>query len=352
MNEANDAASKIWVLVLTSVASLMVALDAMVVSTALSESGREFGASIESLEWTVNAYTISFAVLLMTAAVMGDRFGRRRLFAAGLGLFVAASAACALAPNIGWLIAARAVQGVGAAAVMPLALAQLSAAFPPERRGWALGIYSSVTALSSVVGPVVGGAITQGLAWQWIFWLNVPIGLLVVVLTFSRLRETFGPGTAADISGLALATGGVLSVVWGLVRANAVGWGSPEILASLAAGALLVALFVAWELRCAAPMIPMRLFRLRAFAAGNAAMFLLNGALMSAIFFMAQFQQIALGQGPLAAGLRLLPWGIALVIVAPKAGALAERLGESSVVVLSAWPGSRSSPGPDWSMPR
>jgi MFS family permease len=178
-----------WVLGLTAVASLMVALDALVLATALTEIGRAFDASIEGLEWTANAYILSFAVLLMTAAAMGDRFGRRRVFAAGLSLFVIASAACALAPGVGWLIVARAVQGTGAAMIMPLALALVSAAFPPERRGWALGIYSGVTALSTVLGPVVGGAITQGLAWQWVFWLNVPIGLLTLVLTFGRLRE-------------------------------------------------------------------------------------------------------------------------------------------------------------------
>ncbi len=213
MNEPNNSAinsSAMWVLGLTAVASLMVALDALVLSTALTEIGRAFDASIEALEWTANAYILSFAVLLMTAAVMGDRFGRRRLFAAGLGLFVTASAACALAPNIGWLIAARAVQGVGAAMIMPLALALVSAAFPPERRGWALGIYSSITALSTVLGPVIGGAVTEGLAWQWVFWLNAPIGLLPIVLTLGRMRESFGPRAKIDTLGLGLITGAAL----------------------------------------------------------------------------------------------------------------------------------------------
>lgn len=337
MNEPNNRvinSSAMWVLGLTAVASLMVALDTLVLSTALTEIGRAFDASIEALEWTANAYILSFAVLLMTAAVMGDRFGRRRLFAAGLGLFVTASAACALAPNIGWLIAARAVQGVGAAMIMPLALALVSAAFPPERRGWALGIYSSITALSTVLGPVIGGAVTEGLAWQWVFWLNVPIGLPAIVLTLGRMRESFGPRAKIDALGLGLITGAALGLVWGLVRASAAGWGSPEILLSLALGAGLVAAFVTWERRCAEPMMPMRLFRLRAFTAGNVVMFLLNAALMAAIFFMAQFLQVALGQGPLGAGLRLLPWGVTIALVAPKAGALAERFGERSSVAL------------------
>jgi len=323
-----------WVLVLASAANLMVGLDALVVSTALTEIGRELGTSIEALEWTVNAYALSFAAFLLTAAVLGDRFGRRRLFVAGLVLFVAASSACALASSIGWLIAARAVQGVGAAIVMPLALAQISVAFPPARRGWALGIYSSFAGLSAVLGPIVGGVVTEGLAWRWIFWVNLPIGLVAAALAVARLRENFGAKEAIDLPGLVLATGGAFGLVWGLVRANAAGWGSLEILSSLAGGALLVLLLVAWELRSAQPMIPMRFFRLRAFAAGNAAMFFLNGAFMSALFFMAQFQQAALGAGPLTAGLRLLPWGVAVILGARNALGFAKRFGDASVIAL------------------
>ena len=169
-----------WALGLASAASFMVVLDLLVVATALSTIRRDLGASLGQLEWTINAYTLSFAVLLLTAAALGDRFGRRRLFAAGLGLFAAASAACALAPGIGWLIAARAVQGAGAAMIMPLGLALLNAAFPPQRRGWAMGIFGGVTGLAATVGPVVGGAVTQGISWPWIFWLNVPVGLLAI----------------------------------------------------------------------------------------------------------------------------------------------------------------------------
>jgi EmrB/QacA subfamily drug resistance transporter len=323
-----------WVLVLASAANLMVGLDALVVSTALTEIGRELGASIEALEWTVNAYVLSFAAFLLTAAVLGDRFGRRRLFVAGLVLFVVASSACALAPSIGWLIAARAVQGVGAAIVMPLALAQISAAFPPERRGWALGIYSSFAGLSAVLGPIVGGVVTEGLAWRWIFWVNLPIGLATAALAVARLRETFGTKEAIDLPGLVLATGGAFGLVWGLVRANAAGWASLEIVSSLAGGALLILLFVAWELRSSQPMIPMHFFQLRAFAAGNAAMFFLNGAFMSAIFFMAQFQQAALGAGPLSAGLRLLPWGVAVILGARNAVGVANRLGDAFAIAL------------------
>lgn len=330
-----SSSNSTWVLVLASAANLMVGLDALVVSTALTAIGRDLGASIEALEWTVNAYTLSFAAFLLTAAALGDRFGRRRLFVGGLILFVVASCACALASSIGWLIAARAVQGVGAAIVMPLALAQISTAFPLDRRGWALGIYSSVAGLSTVLGPVVGGVVTEGLAWRWIFWVNLPIGLVAAVLAVARLRESFGARKEAiDLPGLLLATGAALGLVWGLVRANIVGWGSFETLSSLAGGALSVMLLVAWELRCAQPMIPMRFFRLRAFAAGNAVMFLLNAAFMSALFFMAQFQQVALGAGPLIAGLRLLPWGVAVILGARCAAGFTKRFGDACSIVF------------------
>jgi EmrB/QacA subfamily drug resistance transporter len=323
-----------WVLALTSVAALMVALDALVVTTALSTIRANLDASIAELEWTVNAYTLSFAVLLMTGAALGDRFGRRRLFAVGLGLFSAASAACALAPDVGWLIAARVVQGAGAALVAPLALALLSAAFPPGRRAWALGIFSGVTGLAVLGGPVVGGAVTQGIAWQWIFWLNVPIGLVAIPLVRRRIEESHGPRTGLDVAGLALATGSALGLVWGLVRGNSAGWGSVEVLATLTAGALLAVAFVAWERRTREPMLPMRLFGSRAFSAGNTAVFFLTASLFGAVFFMAQFLQTAQGHGPLDAGVRLLPWTATLFLVAPIAGARIERVGERPFVVV------------------
>jgi EmrB/QacA subfamily drug resistance transporter len=312
----------------------MVGLDAMVVTTALTRIGQEFGASIETLEWTINAYTLSFAAFLLTASALGDRFGRRRMFVGGLLLFVAASAACALAPSIAWLIAARAVQGIGAAIVMPLALAQISVAFPPARRGWALGIYSSVAGLSTVLGPTIGGIVTEGLAWRWIFWMNLPLGLAVAVFALARLRETFGSRAPIDIPGIVLSTTGAFALVWGLTRANAAGWGSLEVVYSLVGGALLFLIFVMWELRTYQPMIPMRFFNRRNFSAGNAAMFFLTGTFMSAIFFMAQFLQTALGMGPLVTGLCMLPWGIAVIVGGRSAVATANRLGDAMAIVL------------------
>jgi EmrB/QacA subfamily drug resistance transporter len=324
-----------WVLAVASMASLMVALDALVVTTALPTIRLHLGASIEQLEWTVNAYTLTFAVLLMTGAALGDRLGRRRMFTAGLAIFSGASAACALAPNVGLLIAARAVQGTGAALVMPLGMTLLSAAYPPEHRARALGIFSGITGLAVLGGPVIGGAITQGIAWQWIFWLNVPIGLLTIPFVFRRVDESYGPrqSQSHDIPGLALVTGAALGIVWGLVRGNTAGWGSVEVIAALATGALLTLMFVIWERRTAEPMLPMRLFASRPFSSGNAGIFFMCTALYGAVFFMAQFLQIAQHDGPLDAGIRLLPWTATLFIVAPLVGARIRRVGERPFAV-------------------
>ncbi|MCQ0008088.1 DHA2 family efflux MFS transporter permease subunit [Actinomadura madurae] len=305
----------------------MVALDATVVTTALSRIRLDLGTSMEQLEWTVNAYSLSFAVLLMTGAVLGDRFGRRLVFTAGLALFTAASAACALAPDVGWLIAARAVQGTGAALVMPLAMALLSAAYPPPDRPKALGLFAGLTGLAVVGGPVIGGAVTQGLAWEWIFWLNLPIGLVVVPLVLRRVPESRGGGRAVDAAGLVLVTGAALGLVWGLVRSQAAGWGSAEVAGSLIAGVVCGAAFVAWERVARQPMVPLELFRLRGFAAGNAAGVFLYAALYGSLFFAAQYFQTGRGDRPLAAGLHLLAWTASVTVVAPVAGRLVNRVG-------------------------
>jgi EmrB/QacA subfamily drug resistance transporter len=317
-----------WVLALTSAASMLVVLDALVVSTALTSVQADLGASIGQLEWTVNAYVLSFAVLLMTGAAFGDRFGRRRVFVAGLGLFAGASVACALAPDVGWLIAARVLQGAGAALVMPLSLALLSAAFPPQLRPKALGAFAAVSGLAVALGPLLGGAVVEGISWPWIFWLNVPIALMLIPPSLTRIEESLGPDSAIDVPGLALVSAAAFGLVWGLVRGNSAGWDSPEVLVALALGALLALAFVSWELRAREPMLPMRLFRSRPFAAGNAAVFFHWGSALGALFFMAQFLQTGLGFGPLEAGLGLMPWGATPVIVAQIVGRLIGRFGE------------------------
>lgn len=329
----DDRSTKAWVLTLTSLGSFMVALDAMVVSTALSTIRQDVGASIATLQWTMNAYNLSLAVLLLSGAALGDRFGRRRMFVGGLCLFVAASAGCALAGTAGWLIAARALQGAGAASVVPLAMALLSAAYPPPERGKALGLFSSITGLALIIGPVLGGVIAETFAWQWIFWINIPVGIVLVWLARTRILESFGAATTVDVPGVLLATGAAFGAVWGLVRGNAAGWSSPEVTGALLAAACLAASFALWELRARTPMVPMSFFRARAFSSGLVAVFLLYAAMYGVLFVLPQFLQAAQGHGPLAAGLRLLPWVTTLLVVAPVAGRLVNRVGERSLVV-------------------
>jgi EmrB/QacA subfamily drug resistance transporter len=332
-DKSAEKSAKNWVLALASAASFMAALDALVVTTALGTIRQDLGASIEMLQWTVNAYNLSFAVLLLSGAALGDRIGRRRMFSAGIGLFVAASALCAMAHGVGWLIAGRALQGAGAALVMPLAMALLGAAFPRDERAKALGIFGGVTGLALIAGPVVGGAIAEGLAWQWIFWINVPIGLVAIPLVLTRMRESHGPGAALDIGGLVLVTGAAFGVVFGLMRGNSAGWAGVEVAAALSTGLLLAVAFVAFELRARAPMLPMRLFRHRGFAAGIAASLLFYAAMYGVLFFIAQFLQSAQGFGPLDAGLRMVPWTATLFVFAPLGGNLVNRIGERRLVV-------------------
>ncbi len=324
----------IWTLAITSVALFMVVLDNLVVSTALPVIRVDLGASIEELEWTVNAYTLTFAVFLLTGAALGDRFGRRRMFGVGLGVFTLASAAAALAPSMEALIAARAVQGLGGALVMPLTLTILSDAFPAERRGVALGIWGAIGGIAVASGPLVGGAVIEGISWQWIFWLNVPVGLLLAPLAFARLRESFGPDKALDLPGLALASAGLLGVVWGLVNGNADGWTSPSIVGSLVGGAALLVAFVVWELRTEQPMLPMRFFRNRAFSAANGASLAMSFGMFGSIFLLTQFFQTAQGYSPLEAGLRVLPWTAMPMVVAPIAGALSDRIGSRPILAV------------------
>jgi EmrB/QacA subfamily drug resistance transporter len=316
-----------WTLAIVSVALFMTTLDNLVVSTALPSIRKSLGASIESLEWTVNAYTLSFAVLLLTGAALGDRFGRRRMFLIGIAAFTASSAAAALAPSTGALVAARALQGAGAALVLPLTLTLLSEAVDESQRGLALGIWSGVSGLGVALGPLVGGAVVSGISWEYIFWLNVPVGIALLPLAARRLDESFGPDRALDLPGLILAGFGLLGVVFGIVRGPALGWSSPMVLASLVTGVVLLAAFVAWELRAPAPMLPMRFFRSRAFAATNGVSLAMFFGAFGSIFLLAQFFQTAQGYSPLEAGLRTLPWTAMPIFVAPVAGVLSDRIG-------------------------
>jgi EmrB/QacA subfamily drug resistance transporter len=331
--QAGPGSRPLAVLALTSVAFFMVALDGLVVVTALPAIHRSIGGSLGTLEWAVNAYALTFAAGIITAAAIGDRLGRRRVYVAGLVLFTLASAACALAPSAAALIAARAVQGLGAAAIAPLSLTILTSAFPPARRGTVVGIWGGIGGLAIAGGPLVGGAVVQNLNWHWIFWLNVPIGLAAAALSAICLPESYGPASRLDLPAVPLIAGSAVAIAWALIQTGSAGWSDPKVIAGLAAGAGLLAGFVFREHRAPEPMIPLRLFRIRTFSAAGATGFLMSGAIFSAAFLTSQYFQLGVGYSPLATGLRLLPWTATPVLVAPLAGALADRIGPRPLLV-------------------
>ena len=323
----------IWTVLVTSVAVFMVSLDNLVVTMALPSIREHLHASLSSLEWTVNAYTLTFAVLLLTGATLGERFGRRRIFALGLAIFTLASAAAALAPDAGLLVAARAAQGAGGALVLPLSLTILSSAVPASRRGAALGFWGAMSGLAVAVGPVVGGAVTEGASWQWIFWLNVPIGVVMVPVAARLLPLGRAAHAPLDLPGVGLVSAGLLGVVFGLIRGNEHGWTSGQVLGPIVGGVIVLAAFAAWELRAPAPMLPLRLFASRGFTATNVASFLFSAGMFGSIFLLAQFLQVADHFSPLSAGLRTLPWTGMPLIVAPIAGPLSDRWGGRPLVI-------------------
>ena len=347
----------LWTFAITSVALFMVTLDNLVVTSALPVIRRNLHASLTQLEWTVNAYTLTFAVLLLTGAALGDRYGRRLMFSIGIGVFTLGSAVAALSTTATGLDLARALQGLGGAIVTPLTLTLLSAAVPREKRGLALGAWGGIGGLAVAIGPLVGGAIVEGISWQWIFWINVPIGLVLAPLAFFRLRESRGPADRLDLAGLALASAGLLGIVWGLVRGNSVGWVSPEIVSSLVGGAVVLGLFVLWELRAPAPMLPMRFFRNRTFALTNVSSLFMFFGMFGSIFLLIQFFQTVQGYSPLQAGLRILPWTAMPIFIAPIAGAWSDRIGGQRLMAAGlalqsigiAWIASVSSPSMPYS---
>ena len=316
-----------------SVGLFMVVLDNLVVTVALPSIHRQLGASIQSLEWTVNAYVLAYAVLLLTGAALGDRFGRRRMFVAGLTIFTVSSAAAALAPTMGLLIAARAIQGLGGAIATPLTLTLLADAFPPEERGLALGVWSGISGIAVALGPLVGGAMIQAASWHWIFWINVPVGLVLVPVAARQLSESHGPSKSFDLRGLGLASAGWFGLIFGLIRAQTLGWGAPEVLVALAAGALLVVAFVVNELRSDDPMLPMQFFARRSFAVTNVVSLSMYFGMFGSIFFMSQYLQNVLGNSALQAGVKMLVWTGSTMLVAPLAGYLSDRFGSRPFLI-------------------
>ncbi|MCC3769877.1 DHA2 family efflux MFS transporter permease subunit, partial [Streptomyces sp. UNOC14_S4] len=332
MQQQTRRSGAVWALIVTSAAGFMAALDNLVVTTALPSIREDLGGGLADLEWTVNAYTLTYAALLMTGAALGDRFGRRRLFSIGVALFAAASAAAALAPGIDGLIAARAVQGVGAAIMTPLSLTLLTTAVPAARRGMAYGIWGAVNGLAVAGGPLIGGSLTEHISWQWIFWLNVPLGIALPPLARLRLAESRAPRPRLDIVGTVLVSGGLFGIVYGLVNAHAHGWTSARVLTGLIVGLALLGGFVHHGFHSHQPVLPMRLFGNRAFAAINAAGLLMFLGMFGSIFLLSQFLQGVCGYSPTEAGLRMLPWTGAPMLVAPLAGWLSDRVGGRTVI--------------------
>jgi EmrB/QacA subfamily drug resistance transporter len=323
-----------WIAVLASIGAFITSLDVVVVSTALPKLQAQLHAGLSDLEWTLNAYNLAFASLMLTGAALGDRFGKRRLYVTGLGVFVVASAVCALSGNIGTLIAARAVQGAGAALVLPLSLSLISDAFPIEKRGAAIGIWGGITGLGVAAGPVLGGVIIQYFDWQWVFWINVPVGVVTLTLCLLKMTETYGNRPQLDLPGVALAAAGLFALTWAPVRAPAVGWGSGEVLGSLIVGAMLVAVFLMWQRRARYPMVPLEYFRNRAFSTANGVAFFLSFSLIGSLFMIAQMFQTGLGHDPLQTGLRMLVWNGMPMLIAPIAGGLSDRFGNKPFMLI------------------
>jgi EmrB/QacA subfamily drug resistance transporter len=326
------AAGAGWTFAITSAALFMTALDNLVVTMALPNIREHLHATLGGLEWTVSAYTLTFAALLLTGSALGERFGRRRMFVAGLTVFTLGSALAALAPDITVLVLARAAQGLGGAVVTPLTLTLLARAVSPERRALALGAWGAIGGLAVAVGPLVGGAIVQGASWQWIFWLNVPIGVVLVPVAFARLDESRGRPGRLDLGGLVLASAGLFGVVFALVRSTSVSWGSAEVFGPLVGGVALIGAFALYERRAATPMLPLELFRSRGFTAANLASLFMSFGMFGSIFLLAQFLQIVQHYSPLDAGIRTLPWTAMPMFVAPVAGLVTQRLGGRPVL--------------------
>jgi EmrB/QacA subfamily drug resistance transporter len=329
-------ARKWWTLTAVSVATFMLLLDITVVNTALPSIQKDLSANFADLQWVIDAYTLALAAVVLTAGSLADRLGRRAVFAAGLAIFSVTSLAAGLAPDATFLNISRALQGIGAAAMFAVSLALVAQEFPAGReRGTAMGIYGATIGVSVAVGPLVGGAITDGLGWRWVFFLNVPIGLAAIAVTFAKLRESRDPNaTRVDWLGLTTFSGGLLMLVLALLRGNDEGWGSPLIVTLLAGAAALLAAFMAIERRVAEPMLPLELFRRRAFTGVQLAAFAVSASLFALFLYLTLYLQNYLGYSPLQAGLRYLPITLAPFFVAPVAVALMARVQARVVMAL------------------
>jgi EmrB/QacA subfamily drug resistance transporter len=318
-----------WTLAAMCFALFMIMLDNTVVNVALPSIQEDLNASLSSLEWTVNAYTLVFAVLLVTGGRLGDIFGRRRMFLFGVVTFATSSALIGFAPTDTLLVAGRAVQGIGAAFMMPATLSIISNAFPPHERGKAIGTWAGVSALALAIGPVVGGFLTESVSWRAIFFLNLPVAAGAVAVTLFAAHESRDEtvGRSVDVPGIAALTSGLTALVLALVEGNSWGWGSPGIIALFLAGAAGLSGFVVIELRSRSPILDFSFFRSRSFLGANVVAFIVSFAMLAMFFFIALYMQNILGYSPLQAGVRFLPSTVVLIFIAPVAGRLSDSIG-------------------------
>jgi EmrB/QacA subfamily drug resistance transporter len=318
----------VWVaIVAASLPMFMATLDNLVMTSALPVIQADLGSSVGQLSWFMNAYTLTFATFMLPAATLGDRLGRRRMMLAGVAVFTLASIASALSTSSEALIAARAVQGLGAAAIMPLSLTLLAAAVPPAMRAAAIGIWGGVSGLGVALGPVIGGAVVEGVSWQAIFWLNVPVALVAIPLLIVAIPESRGAWQRLDPFGVLLLGGAVFLGIWGIVHGNDDGWSDPRVLGPLVLSGLLLPAYVLWARGRAHAVLPLRLFSARKFTVANVIFLMFTLGMFGTVFLLAQYLQVVQGYSPLEAGLRTLPWTAAPMVVAPIAGALVGRLG-------------------------
>jgi len=331
---ANARRIPVWLaMVAASLPMFMATLDNLVVTSALPVIHEKLGSTVENLQWITNAYTLSFAALMLLAVSLGDRFGRRRLFVAGIVVFTVASALAALSTSTAALIAARALEGVGAAAIMPLSLTLLVGAVSTTARPLAIGIWGGVSGLGVALGPLIGGAVVEGWSWESIFWINVPVGIVAVPLALAALPNSFGERVRADLLGVLLAGLGILGLVFGIVRGNDAGWTSFQVLAALIAGGVLVVAFLVRESTTEAPLLPLRLFRDRSFTLANIVAMSFSFGAFGSVFILIQFLQVVQGKTPLEAGVATMPWTLAPMVIAPLTGLFAPRVGTRALIV-------------------
>ncbi|MEU5692906.1 MFS transporter [Actinosynnema sp. NPDC020468] len=323
-----------WAIVASSIPMFVVALNNLVVTNALPQIAEDFSADQETLQWVINAYVLAFAGMLLTGAALGDRYGRKLFFLLGIGVFSLGSVACALADSSATLIAARIVQGVGAAAILPLSLTILAAAVSEKMRSAAIGIWSGINGLGVALGPLVGGAVTEGLDWKWIFWVNLPVGAIAVPLVLWAITESRGADRGLDIPGVVLVTGFITSLVWGIVQAGDEGWGSRPILTAFGVALVLLIAFVLWERKAKSPLLPLRFYRIPNFVLSNVVSLAMYFGVFGSIFFLAQYLQGPLGYSPLEAGVRTLPWTAMPMVVAPLAGLITDKVGGGRLMAL------------------